>query len=140
MRRLSWAMLAWSLPFALTACLPGRGQPNPSPSASASQPAAAPAIATAAPTSAPAATPTPGTVYTVKAGDSLSAIAATNKTSVDAIVKANNLSDPDKIQEGQKLVMPAEAAAPASSTGSAAPAVSGAASALPPAASKPPPP
>jgi LysM repeat protein len=46
-----------------------------------------------------------GGEYAVKAGDSLSAIAHANGTSVKAIREANNLSS-DKIRIGQKLAMP----------------------------------
>jgi LysM repeat protein len=103
----------------------------------------------------PPATPTPaGTVYTVKEGDTISAIAVGNNSTVDAIAKANNLSDPNKIQIGQKLIVPpaepassvaaasGEAAAPASaaSPGASGSAASPPASAKPNAAPKPPPP
>jgi LysM repeat protein len=75
----------------------------------------------------------------VKSGDTLSSIATANKTTADAIIRANNLNDPDKLQVGQKLVIPsAQAEASPSASGSASPAASGAA--LPPPASKPPPP
>jgi len=44
--------------------------------------------------------------YIVKAGDTLSAIAQKFKVTVDAIVKLNRLSDPDRIFPGQKLIIP----------------------------------
>jgi len=123
----------------LAACIPGRGGASPTPTA-----AAAPTVAQAqAATAAPAATATPaGDVYTVKSGDTLSSIAAENGSTVDEIVKTNNLSDPDKLQVGQKLVMPAgssTAAKPEASSGASASA-SASGSPAPSAASKPPPP
>lgn len=43
------------------------------------------------------------TVYTVKAGDTLSAIAAKYGTTVDALVKKNGISNPNLIYVGQKI-------------------------------------
>lgn len=47
--------------------------------------------------------PAPDTAktYTVKSGDSLSKIAASNKTSVDKLQKLNNITAPSKIRVGQ---------------------------------------
>lgn len=45
--------------------------------------------------------------YTVKAGDTLSRIAAANGTTVAALVSANRIADPNKIKVGQVLVIPA---------------------------------
>ncbi|HEY8693189.1 MAG TPA: LysM peptidoglycan-binding domain-containing protein [Chloroflexota bacterium] len=119
MSRHSWIFAVSLLPALLAACGPGTGGSSPSPTVTAS----APHLATEA------------AVYTVKSGDTLSSIAADNKSSVDAIVQANNLTDPDKLQVGQKLAIPS-VAGPASG----APATSGVTGSLPPAASKPPPP
>jgi LysM repeat protein len=119
------------LPLLLAGCGGGNG----SPSASVSPSGSVLASAIAKPTVAPTAVPTPTVVqnvYTVKEGDTLSRIASQNNTSIDAISKANDISDPNKLQVGQKLVLPAGA--------SGAPAASGSTSTLPPAASKPPPP
>ena len=44
-----------------------------------------------------------GQYHIVKKGDSLYRIAQEYHTSVDKILKLNNLDDPDKIAEGQKL-------------------------------------
>ncbi|KAK9807687.1 hypothetical protein WJX72_006153 [[Myrmecia] bisecta] len=44
-----------------------------------------------------------GTVYTVKAGDTLSTIAATKSTTVQALTELNGLANPDKITPGQQL-------------------------------------
>ena len=46
------------------------------------------------------------TTYVVKAGDTLSAIAAQFGTTVEAIVKANDIKDPDFLSEGQELIIP----------------------------------
>ena len=42
-------------------------------------------------------------VYTVRKGDNLTKIAKANKTSVERLVKLNNLKNPDIIYPGQKL-------------------------------------
>lgn len=44
--------------------------------------------------------------YTVKRGDSLSRISVRLGVSVDALMRANDLSSPHKIRHGQKLVVP----------------------------------
>ncbi|MBM4423599.1 MAG: LysM peptidoglycan-binding domain-containing protein [Chloroflexi bacterium] len=53
----------------------------------------------------PSATATP-TVYEVKGGDTLGSIALQFDVSVDAIMKANGLDDPNTLSVGQKLVIP----------------------------------
>lgn len=50
--------------------------------------------------------PTSGRTYTVARGDNLSKIAAYFGTSVQAIMVANNLTNPDLIYEGQVLIIP----------------------------------
>jgi LysM repeat protein len=61
----------------------------------------------AEPTPTPTPTPTPETtVYEVQEGDTLGAIAAQFDTTVDAIVEANDLDDPDAIFIGDELVIP----------------------------------
>ena len=121
----------------LAACIPGRGaSPTPTAASAASPTVQPPAAFTATP--APTATPE-GVVYTVKDGDTISAIATQNHSTVDLIVKANNLTDADKIQVGQKLIVPPNGSAPASP----APAASAGPSSVSPnpsAAPKPPPP
>lgn len=47
--------------------------------------------------------------YTVQRGDTLSAIARRNGTSVPAIASANGIADPDRIYVGQTLVIPGSA-------------------------------
>jgi len=44
--------------------------------------------------------------YRIRQGESLSAIARRNKTSVDALARANNIRDPDRIVAGKTLVVP----------------------------------
>jgi LysM repeat protein len=59
------------------------------------------------PTTTPLAAPTMApTTYTVKAGDTLSGIAALFGVSVDDIVRANNIADPNRLSEGQALTIP----------------------------------
>lgn len=48
-----------------------------------------------------------GSTYKVKKGDSLSKIAAEKKTTVKALQDLNNISDPDHIEAGQTLKIPA---------------------------------
>ena len=52
------------------------------------------------------------TVHIVQAGESLSALAIRYGTTVDALVMANDLRDPDSIQAGQTLVIPANSGVP----------------------------
>jgi predicted chitinase len=78
------------------------------------------------------------TVYSVRSGDTLSALAKRFGTSVSEIAKANNITNPNKISTGQKLTIPdgfdrpttrpstqptgsSSPSAPAASTGSAGP-------------------
>jgi len=52
------------------------------------------------------ASPTPKRTYTVKSGDSLSAIAVKHSTTVAAIASANNIKNINNIKVGQVLVIP----------------------------------
>lgn len=45
-------------------------------------------------------------IYTIQAGDSLSAVADRFGTTLDAIVKVNELSDPNVVYVGQRLIIP----------------------------------
>ncbi|KFE69077.1 LysM peptidoglycan-binding domain-containing protein [Hyalangium minutum] len=73
--------------------------------------------------------------YSIRNGDTLSAIAARFNTSVSALAKANHISNPNKIFAGQKLTVPGKsdgfdskpASRPASSGGGSAPQASAAA-------------
>ena len=62
---------------------------------------------TPTPSPVPRATPTPTVfVYTVQSGDTLSAVAMRFGKSVDELVQANRLVDPDQLQVGQQLTIP----------------------------------
>lgn len=47
-----------------------------------------------------------GNEHVVQPGETLSAIAAAYKVKAGAIIEANNLSDPDHLKAGQRLVIP----------------------------------
>ena len=70
--------------------------------------APAPAPTTAAPAPAPttAAPASGGLTYTVQSGDTLASIADRFNVSVDDIVSANNITNPDIISIGQQFVIP----------------------------------
>jgi LysM repeat protein len=84
--------------------------PAPAPASTAVQPASAPA---APAPEAPA--PAPGGSYTIKAGDTLSAIASKHGVKLSDILSANRLSMSTVIYPGNKLVIPGAAVQPASS-------------------------
>jgi LysM repeat protein len=91
--------------------------PSP-PAANTVAPAHTPtALPSPAVTDQPSPTPTPGVQlvnHVVQRGDNLIALAARYDTTVQAIVKANNLANPDSIWVGQTLVIPSnEAGIPA---------------------------
>ncbi len=80
--------------------------------------------------------------HDVRAGENLTSIAATYGTTVDAILKRNNLVDANKIRIGQTLVVPRAAAAPAAPvapppTTTAAPRTTAPAPAAPPTTAAP---
>jgi hypothetical protein len=89
------------------------GSPSPTPRPSKSQ----------EPTPIPAPTPT---VYVIKKGDFLNKIAAANGISLDELLAANpDIKDPNKIVEGQQIIIPAPSQAPPEEFGgSAAPSAS----------------
>lgn len=89
---------------------------NANPPAAEAPPAAEqPAEPTAAPT--PTLDPANQQIYTIQSGDSLSAVAGRFGTTVDAIMKANELTDANVIFVGQRLIIPVAS----SGTGAAAP-------------------
>ena len=85
---------------------------------------AAPARSAAA-ASAPArpsvpAVPTPA-VYTIKKGDTLSKVAKANGVTVEEILAANpTIKDPNKISEGQQIIIPSPSEAPPNEVGGSA--------------------
>lgn len=58
-------------------------------------------------------TPSTTTTHTVRADDTLTALAARYGTTVAKLVSLNALKDPDKLEVGQRLKVPAKTAAPA---------------------------
>ncbi len=56
-------------------------------------------------------TPTPAGLYVVQQGDTLSGLAEDFGTTVEEIMAANGLTDPNAIQAGQTLIIPALVAA-----------------------------
>jgi LysM repeat protein len=80
------------------------------------------AEATPAPTLTPTPTPTPmPLVYTVQEGDTLSAIALRYGITVEDIVSANGLPNPDALNIGQQLVIPGHFVTPTPAAPTAAP-------------------
>ena len=83
-------------------------EPASNPDLTPSEPAPAAASQNAEPTAAPTATLDPANqqIYTIQSGDSLSAVAGRFGTTVDAIMTANELTDPNVIYVGQRLIIP----------------------------------
>jgi LysM repeat protein len=83
-----------------------------------------PPTATPAPTSTPAptATPTPVT-YVVQPGDALNVLAQRLNVSPDAIIAANNITNPDIIEVGSVLIIPLTNTATLTATGNVTPTV-----------------
>jgi LysM repeat protein len=61
--------------------------------------------------------------YLVQQGDSLSAIAESFGVKVEDVMAANGISNPDKIQAGQKLIIPS-GSAPTTTTSTTSPSAS----------------
>ncbi len=94
---------------------------TPTSGADSAAPTPSPTIASVAQTAGAVQTPAGEEIYTVQGGDSLLAIATRYHISVDDIVRANNLTDPDFVFSGQRLIIPvngqaAAGGAPAAST------------------------
>lgn len=51
-------------------------------------------------------TPTPAGLYIVRPGDTLGKIADEFETTVDEIIAANGIADPNRIEVGQPLIIP----------------------------------
>jgi hypothetical protein len=75
------------------------------------------------PTAIPVSSPTPShpLEYVVQEGDTLSAIAEDNDVSIEALMAANGITDPNLLHVGQKLVIPFPTPAPSSETVPASP-------------------
>lgn len=67
----------------------------------------APAVVPTSPAPPTEAAPAPGTTYTVQPGDTLFSIANRFGITSQAIVNANNLTNPDRLSVGQQLIIPA---------------------------------
>ncbi len=83
--------------------------------AAAPQPTAGPTLTLPPAGETAAAGPTP-TIYTAKAGDTLGSIAQTYDVTVDEIMEANGLSDPNLLTVGQTLVIPVAGYVPPTAT------------------------
>ncbi|MBU1335375.1 MAG: peptidoglycan DD-metalloendopeptidase family protein [Alphaproteobacteria bacterium] len=83
--------------------------PMPSPAVLGSLPtnSSVPSLASAAPAASGAATS--GFTHTIASGESLYTIARRYEVTTQALVQANNLSSPDKIVVGQKVIIPGRA-------------------------------
>ncbi len=119
-RRRALALLALALLLALSTCSRPQAATRPPRTPSGGAPAtrtAAPAAASATPDpgladAGPLFAPTPPPqVYAVQPGDSLSSIARKFGCTVDDLVAANGLSDPNLLRVGQELRIPSSAAA-----------------------------
>ncbi|HXF70020.1 MAG TPA: LysM peptidoglycan-binding domain-containing protein [Thermoflexus sp.] len=88
------------------------GAPSPTPVVS---PLPTPTLAPIAP--APTAAPSTGVTHVVQPGETLFRIALRYGTTVQAIVEANNLINPDFIVPGQRLVIPTTGASPGTPAG-----------------------
>lgn len=60
--------------------------------------------------------PTPAGLYIVKEGDTLGGLATQFGTTVESILAANNLTDPNALQVGQALIIPSLLATPRPAT------------------------
>ena len=79
-------------------------------------------VAATAPTPAPIPTPAPAPVaapaaapgantYTIASGDTIARVARKHSVSIESIISANNLRNPDRVSIGQQLIIPAQAPA-----------------------------
>jgi LysM repeat protein len=101
-------------------------KPTPTPEPTSTPLPTATATSTPVPTRTrtptPTVVPTPTvTIYVVQAGDVLGVIARKYGTTVEAIVEANRITDPDFIVQGQELVIPTPGAPGATATPAATP-------------------
>lgn len=82
--------------------------PSVAPSAAPVAPSAAPSAAPVAPSAAPSAAPsgTRGQKYVVQPGDTLSGIADQFGITIQQLIDANQLQNPDLLLPGQELIIP----------------------------------
>jgi LysM repeat protein len=130
MRSARWAAgwLVASLTISVLMAMGCGGEENPAAATPTSPPSTSvivlPSLTpTSTPSPSPLASPTPeatatptqppgtSTTYEVQAGDTLFSIARRFDTTVEAIVAANDLTDPSQIEVGQVLVIPGTSAA-----------------------------
>lgn len=109
---LPWATLAspsGAMPAEASMVITGK---RPVSSDPAPPPTLAPATATPRPTATavpqPSATPHKGDTYVVQAGDELKRIAADHNVSINKIIAANDIPNPDSLRIGQELRIPTE--------------------------------
>lgn len=98
-RRLAIGLTGLAGSLLLVSCTRESAQPTP---------ATAPTLVVVTATPGPPASPTPGVEqsYVVREGDTLSAIAARFGVAEEAILKANGITDPNRLFVGQELVIP----------------------------------
>lgn len=97
-----WTVRLLALALVVSGC--GGGDGDEQPSGAASQAASAAPVAAASASAEPASAGEK--TYKVESGDTLSAIAKQFDTTVEAIVDANDISNPDVLDVGDKLVIP----------------------------------
>lgn len=90
---------------------PRSASPSVAPASSAPAPSAQPSTPPTATATVPVPTATPakkaGQKYVVKSGDTLSSIAEEFGVTLDALIAANNIQNPNLLFVGQELIIPA---------------------------------
>jgi LysM repeat protein len=94
-------------------------QPTPTVDLAATTPA--PAVATETPTPESVAPPAEEVVYVVQPGDTMLVIATRYEVTVQDILAANNLNDPNFVFAGQRLVIPVQGVVPEENVPDSAP-------------------
>jgi LysM repeat protein len=82
------------------------------------------------------ASPTPAGLYIVQPGDTLSGLAQDFGTTVEDIMAANGITDPDALQVGQALIIPSLVSRPINTASPVSPTVPPTATAVPPTATR----
>lgn len=105
-RRISWlcvSVLCITVALLIGGCTREKPMPTPTPTVQAE-----PELAAPSPTAPPVSTPErpKPAKYTVQAGDTVWGIAQRFGITPQALVDANSLSEPDRLQPGQELVIP----------------------------------